>query len=109
MNMNLTDIGKKYGLDISLNGKHDMLCELTLLMHDEAGGKGLQYVQSVIDNLELVLSEDKECTEFGYDATIIDFFKDKTIINYNYFEDQLEISSSDMYNLMKDWRDALIK
>ena len=65
-------------------------------------------VNDVFRNLESVNNNEIESFEFGYDATIIDFFKDHAIINFNYFEEQLEVPSSDIYRLMKDWRDALL-
>jgi len=102
----LTEIGKKYSLDISITGKHDMLCELSQIM--TKGGSGLGYIIEIVDNLEKVMSGKIEEYEFGYDATIIDFEKDIAIINYNYFEDQLEVPAKSIFNLMKDWRDFLI-
>lgn len=66
-------------------------------------------VNDVFSKIESVINNEIESFEFGYDATIIDFFKDRAIINYDYFEEQMEIPSSDIYQLMKDWRDALIE
>lgn len=41
--------------------------------------------------------------EFGYDATIIDFYKDKSTINYGYWEGKIEVSSTELYSLMQEW------
>jgi hypothetical protein len=40
---------------------------------------------------------------FGYDATIIDFYKNISIINYNFFEDKMEIASEEIYHFMMEW------
>ena len=48
-------------------------------------------IDEVLPNLEKVLSRELEYYEFGYEATLIDFYKDKAIINYNYGEYKLGI------------------
>lgn len=103
----LTDIGKKYSLDISMSGEHDMLCELNLILSANAGGRGVEFLKEILDNLSSVLLGQLEEYEFGYDATIIEFRKNQTIINYNYFEDELPIESESIYNLVKDWYEEL--
>ena len=65
-------------------------------------------IDEVLPNLEKVFSEEVASYEFGYDATMIDFYIDKAIIHYNYGEDQLEIGSQPMYEVMLCWRDALV-
>ena len=65
-------------------------------------------IDEVLPNLEKVFSEEVASYEFGYEATMVDFFIDKAIINYNYGEDQLEIGSQPMYEVMLCWRDALV-
>ncbi len=47
--------------------------------------------------------------EFGFDATIIDFYKDKSVINYGYWEGKIEVPSEDIFKFMKEWRDELVK
>jgi hypothetical protein len=66
-------------------------------------------INEVLPGLTNVMSGELEEYEFGYDATIIDFRKDKSVINYNYFEDRIEIPSEDLYRFMSEWRDYLIK
>lgn len=45
--------------------------------------------------------------DFGYDATIIDFGREKSVINYNFFSGKLEVLSEDLYQLMFEWGDYL--
>ena len=65
-------------------------------------------IDEVLPNLEKVYSEEVASYEFGYDATMIDFFIDKAIIHYNYDDDQLEIGSQLIYEVMVCWRNALV-
>lgn len=41
--------------------------------------------------------------EFGYDATLIDFGKEKSVISYGYGEGEIEVPSKEIYQLMKEW------
>jgi hypothetical protein len=41
--------------------------------------------------------------EFGYDATGIDFYKDKSIITYGYNEGKIEVPSEEIYQFMMEW------
>ncbi len=66
-------------------------------------------LNNVLPNLEKVVAGISVAYEFGYDATIIEFYTDKAIINYNYFEDKVEIPSKDMYRFMHEWGDYLMK
>lgn len=61
----------------------------------------------MLPNLEKVISGELAEYEFGYDATIIDFYKEKSIINYNYFEDTVDIPSEELYRFMCEWGDYL--
>ena len=65
-------------------------------------------INDVLPNLEKVYSEELDCYEFGFEATLIDFFIDKAIIHYNYDDDQLEIGSQLIYEVMVCWRNALV-
>ncbi len=49
--------------------------------------------------------------EFGYTATMIDFYKNKSIIDNTWDDDfiKIEIRSEDVYQFMKDWTDKLIE
>jgi hypothetical protein len=47
--------------------------------------------------------------EFGYDATLIDFGKEKSVISYGFGDGEIEVPSVEIYQLMKEWRDALLK
>ncbi|MBK6389619.1 MAG: hypothetical protein KA109_04215 [Saprospiraceae bacterium] len=44
---------------------------------------------------------------FGYDATLIDFYKDKSIISYSYSDEEVEVPSEEVYQFMKEWSEAL--
>ncbi len=64
----------------------------------------LKYIlDDVLPNIDKVKSGILETYEFGYDATIIEIKKDKAIINYNYFEDEIEIESFIVNNFMHEW------
>ncbi|MBB6460250.1 hypothetical protein [Flammeovirga kamogawensis] len=99
----LYEIGKKYSFDITMTGKHYMLCELSLTLSKEAGGLGVKYLKKIKENIELVLSSKIDVYEFGFDSTIIDFKKEKSIINYNYFRSEIEVDSISLYDVIKDW------
>jgi hypothetical protein len=82
--------------------KYSMLGEIAFCDKD-------YIIEDVLPNLSKVMSGELPEYEFGYDATIIDFYKDKSVINYNYFEGKLEIPSEDLYRFMREWGDYLIK
>ena len=82
----------------------------------------MEYVlDDILPNLEKIMNGEliqdpsqiqpylTDCYSFGYDATIIDFYKDKSVINYNYFEDQIEVPSQDIYQFMMEWGQYLRK
>ena len=83
------------------NEKYFMLHELNRCNPD-------YIIDEVLPNLEKVLTKDLEYYEFGYEATLIDFNKDKATINYNYGDDQLKIESQAIYEFMLCWRNALV-
>jgi hypothetical protein len=66
-------------------------------------------IDEVIPNLEKVRSNDIDYYEFGYEATLIDFYKDYAIINYNYGDAQLKIESQPIYECLLCWRNALVE
>lgn len=45
--------------------------------------------------------------EFGYDATLIDFGKEKSIVSYGYGEGDFEVPSSEIYQFMNEWGEKL--
>lgn len=47
--------------------------------------------------------------EFGYDATLIDFGKDKSIISYGFGEGNIEVPSEEIYDFIKAWGKELLK
>jgi hypothetical protein len=47
--------------------------------------------------------------EFGYDATLIDFGKEKSIISYGFGDGEIEVPSEEIYTLMKEWGEHLKK
>lgn len=47
--------------------------------------------------------------EFGFDATLIDFGKKKSIVSYGFGEGSFEIPSEEVYQFMKEWTERLTK
>lgn len=45
--------------------------------------------------------------EFGYDATLIDFGKEKSIISHGFGDGVIEVPSEEIYELMKEWGEHL--
>jgi hypothetical protein len=64
-------------------------------------------INEVLPNLDKVINGDLEVYEFGYDATIIDFHNYRSLITYNYFENETEVPSQDLYNFMHNWGNFL--
>lgn len=89
--------------------KYFMLYDLTLCISKEAGGAGVNYIIKVVENLEAVLRGEMQEHEFGYDYTIVDFRKEVSVVNYDFFGSEIEIESESLYRLMRDWRDYLIE
>lgn len=40
---------------------------------------------------------------FGYDATIIEFMKEESIIHYDYGDKEVEVPSQEIYDIMQEW------
>jgi hypothetical protein len=98
-----------YFIDKEEQEKFSMLGELYMCDTD-------YILNEVLPNIEKIWNGEKywdsyrsptygafDSYEFGYDATIIDFYKDISIINYNYFQDKMEVSSQEIYQLMTEW------
>ena len=86
------------------------ILDVILCCLNELNSCDINYIiEEVLPNLTKVMSGELTEYEFGYDATIIDFGKDKSVINYNYFEDKIEIFSEDLYRFMCEWGDYLIR
>lgn len=99
---------KLYSFGVNVFGKPDLeIWSDELVPLAEFSNMEKQYVNKIVDHLEKVFEGELETFEFGYDATIIDFMRDRSIINYEYFEKQTEISSQIIFQLMRDWRDYL--
>jgi hypothetical protein len=47
--------------------------------------------------------------EFGYDATLIDFGKEKSVISYGFGDGEIEVPSEDIYTLMQEWGKHLVE
>ena len=47
--------------------------------------------------------------EFGYDATLIDFGKEKSVVSYGFGDGNFEAPSEDIYQLMQEWGKYLRK
>lgn len=60
-------------------------------------------VNDVIPNLVKVNSGLLERYDFGYDATVIDYHVGTSVINYNYWEDTLEIDSKEIFQFLSTW------
>ena len=41
--------------------------------------------------------------EFGFDATSIDFGKERSIVSYGFGEGTFEVASEEIYKFMKEW------
>lgn len=65
-------------------------------------------VDEVLPNIKMVLSGEIKVFEFGYDATIVDFNKQISTINYNYFENKIEIESELLFHFLQEWTNQLI-
>jgi hypothetical protein len=85
-------------------------------MLDELNLCGVEYIlDDILPNLEKIwrgeLVQDPgrlddfliDFYPFGYDATGIDFYKDKSIITYGYDEGKIEVPSEEIYQLMMEW------
>jgi hypothetical protein len=83
------------------NNKYDMLHELNRCDAD-------YIIDEVLPALDEVLAGEQVTYEFGYDATLIDFYNNKCIVSYNYGDDVLEAESKDVYEFMRAWCDSLI-
>ncbi len=66
-------------------------------------------IEEVLPNLDKVLAGDLVTYEFGYDATLINFYSNKTIVSYNDGDDALEVDSEDVYNFMRAWCERLVE
>jgi hypothetical protein len=77
-------------------------------------------LNDVLPNIEKIWSGEKywdeyrsptygafDTYEFGYDATLIDFGKEKSIISYGFGDGEIEVPSEDIYTLMKQWGEHL--
>jgi hypothetical protein len=82
--------------------KYDMLHELNRCDAD-------YIIEEVLPNLEKVLAGELVTYEFGYDATLIDFYNNKAIVSYNYGDDALEVESEDVYAFMRAWWERLME
>lgn len=69
----------------------------------------LEYViDKVLPNIKKVFSGELLEYEFGYDATIITLKKEVAIIDYNYFENRMEIPAQPMYDFVIAWGEFLL-
>jgi hypothetical protein len=102
-----------YFLDDEYKEKYWMLGELYMCDADYV-------LNDVIPNIEKIWSGEKywdeyrsptygafDTYEFGYDATLIDFGKEKSIISYGYGDGEIEVPSEEIYTLMKEWGEHL--
>jgi len=79
-------------------------------------------LNDVLPNIEKIWSGEKywdeyksptygafDTYEFGYDATLIDFGKEKSVISYGFGDGELEVPSEEIYIFMKEWGENLKK
>lgn len=68
-------------------------------------------INDVMPNLEKVKNDISSSYEFGYTAVMIDFYKDKSIINDSWDDnfEKIEVSSEEVYQFMKEWTDRLVE
>ena len=77
-------------------------------------------LNDVLPNIEKIWSGEKywdeyrsptygafDTYEFGYDATLIDFGKEKSIISNGFGDGEIEVPSEEIYTLMKEWGEYL--
>jgi hypothetical protein len=102
-----------YFLDDEYKEKYWMLGELYMCDAD-------YILNDVLPNIEKIWSGEKhwdeyrsptygafDTYEFGYDATLIDFGKEKSVISYGYDDGEIEVPSEEIYTLMKEWGEHL--
>lgn len=46
--------------------------------------------------------------EFGFDATLIEFGKEISVVNYGFREGSFEVPSEEIYTLLKEWGEHLM-
>lgn len=80
-------------------------------------------INEVLPNLEKIKRGEKirypdtndgqliDSYEFGYTATMIDFSKEKSIVDNTWDDDfiKIEIPSEEVYQFMREWADKLVK
>ncbi len=87
----------------SIGGNLEVLSEL--------GSCNLDYLNEIISSLEDVLSGKLEQYDFGYEILSIESRQENSNIvdTYNDWKTIAEVPTSEIYNLMKDWRSYLEK
>jgi len=77
---------------------------------NELGSCNIEYLEEIITNLIKVRSGELEEYDFGYEVYSIECKKEisQVIDTYNDWECIAEITTQEVYKLMKDWREYLI-
>lgn len=71
----------------------------------------LDYLQEIVTSLEQVLSGELQEYDFGYEVYSIECKEETSVILdlFNHWESIAEITTQELYELMRDWRNHLIK
>lgn len=68
----------------------------------------LSEIQDIIDSCDAAMNDENEELYWGWNVSSLDMKKEISILKYNN-EFVAEIPTLDIYNMLKDYRDALIK
>lgn len=77
----------------------------------ELGSCNENYLEEIVTSLEKVVKGNLEQYDFGYEVYSIDCKKDiaNVIDTYDGWKSIAQIPTQNIYELMRDWRDYLIK
>ncbi|MBE8723977.1 hypothetical protein [Flavobacterium hungaricum] len=71
----------------------------------------LEYLDEIVNSLEQILSGELQHYEFGYEVYTIECKNEISFIidTYNHWKCIAEISTQEIYEFIRDWRNYLIK
>lgn len=78
---------------------------------NELGSCNNNYLNEIVTSLEHVLNGQLAKYEFGYEVYTIECSKDISCVidTFNEWKTIAEVSTIEIYNLMRDWRDYIIE
>lgn len=78
---------------------------------NELGSCDNSYLNEIVTSLEQVINGQMSKYEFGYEVYTIECSKDVSYVidTFNEWKTIAEISTQEMFELMRDWRDYLIE